>query len=206
MAFITTTFLPTRTLRTSRAVTPHRQVPRTPPRVTPRCSEMGVTFPSKNFDESLRIGVISTRWNAPLVTPMLEDVKSALTDAGLSTDDIVLMQVPGAFELPMAARLMAAAQKVDAVVCIGVLIKGDTDHYDYIASSVSSGLMDLQLTLSIPMIFGVLCCNTLEQAEERSTGDKTQATNWAKTAVEMGQLKKSQLGGVSSGKKSVGFF
>lgn len=116
------------------------------------------------------------------------------------------MQVPGSYELPMAARLMCAAQKVDAVICVGTLIKGETDHYEYIASAVSSGIMDLQLTTLIPVIFGVLCCTTWEQAEARSIGEKSHAKEWALTALEMANLRKSQLGGVSAGKKSVGFF
>lgn len=150
--------------------------------------------------------MISTRWNTDYVSILKSKVVQTLCDNGISTDNIVEMEVPGAFELPMAARLMCAAQKVDAVICLGVLIKGDTDHYDYIADSVSGGLMDLQLTLSTPMVFGVLCCQSREQVEVRTTGDKCSAEDWAKTALEMGTLKNSQLGGVSAGKKSVGFF
>lgn len=169
---------------------------------------MGVTFPNKKnkTDPDYRIGVVSTRWNAEFVEPMAKQVRETLSNAGLTEDNIVLMQVPGAFEIPMAARLMCASQKVDAVVCLGLLIKGETDHYEYIAEAVSKGLMDLQLTLSIPMIYGVLNCRSIEQAEDRSTGDKCHAVEWAKTAMEMAQLRKSQMGGVTAGKKSVGFF
>lgn len=171
-----------------------------------KCSDMGISFPTKKYDENLRIGVISTRWNSPLVRPLADDVKAELRENGVSDSDIVEMQVPGSFELPLAARFMGIAQKVDAVVCIGVLIKGDSEHYEYIASTVSKGIMDVQLSLGIPIVFGVLCCQTQEIAEERSIGDKSQAGNWAKTALEMANLRKSQVGGVSAGKKSVGFF
>lgn len=171
-----------------------------------RCSDMGISFPTKKFDESLRVGIISTRWNGPLVGKLRDDVKAALQENGVSGADIVEMQVPGSFELPLAARLMSVAQKVDAIVCIGVLIKGGSEHYEYIASTVSKGIMDVQLSLGIPIVFGVLCCQTQELAEERSQGELSQASNWAKTALEMGTLRKSQIGGVSSGKKSVGFF
>lgn len=167
---------------------------------------MGLTFPTNTYEEGFRIGVISTRWNAPLVRALREATVTTLRTSGVAASDVVEMQVPGAFELPMAARLMCAAQKVDAVICLGILIKGETDHYDYIASAVSSGLMDLQLTLSVPIVFGVLCCTSLQQAEARSTGDKSHADEWAQTALEMAKLRKSQLGGVSAGKKSVGFF
>lgn len=172
----------------------------------PQCSDMGVKFPDKKVDESPRIGIISTRWNTEYVGALLNDVKDTLADNGVNEENIVLMQVPGAYELPIAARLMCASQKVDAVVCIGVLIKGETDHYEYISSAVTSGLMDLQLTLSTPVIFGVLTCRNAEQAAARSTGDKSHAGDWALTAIEMAQLRKSQTGGVSAGKKSVGFF
>lgn len=179
---------------------------RVPARMPPQCSDMGLSFPESKFDESFRIGVVSTRWNPEYVGKMLADVKETLAEKGVKEENVVLMHVPGSFELPMAARLMCAAQKVDAVICLGVLIKGETDHYEYIANACSSGLMDLQLTLSIPMIFGVLCCLTKEQAAARSVGDQSHAKEWALTAIEMAQLRKSQLGGVSSGKKSVGFF
>lgn len=176
-------------------------------RATPQCSDMGVEFPTAKYDETFRIGVISTRWNAELVTPMVAAVEATLTgEAGVEAGDVVKMEVPGAWELPMAARLMCAAQKVDAVVCLGVLIKGESQHYEFLASAVSSGLMDLQLTTSIPVVFGVLCCTERAQAEARSTGDKSCAADWARTAMEMANLRKVQTGGVSAGKKSVGFF
>lgn len=166
---------------------------------------MGLSFPDKMSDGGLRIGIVKTRWNAEYVEAMHADVKAALLEKGVKESEIVLMEVPGAYELPMATRLMCAAQKVDAVVCIGVLIKGETDHYEYIANAVSTGLMDLQLTLSIPIVFGVLTCRTEEQAKLRSLGDKTNAGDWGRTAVEMAELKKLQYGGVKTGKKSVGF-
>lgn len=175
-------------------------------RIVPECSELGIEFPTKKYDESFRIGIISTRWNKELVSVMEAKVKEGLKAKQIADEDMVEMQVPGAFELPIAARLMCASQKVDAVICLGVLIKGETDHYEYIASAVSSGLMDLQLQLSIPMIFGVLCCSTAAQAQARSTGEQSHAGTWADTAVEMANLRKSQMGGVSAGKKSVGFF
>eukprot|EP00177_Eucheuma_denticulatum_P000999 GFKZ01001819.1.p1 GENE.GFKZ01001819.1~~GFKZ01001819.1.p1 ORF type:complete len:206 (+),score=30.86 GFKZ01001819.1:181-798(+) len=205
MAFIPTTPLLSRrpTLSPPRH-SPYRPSP--PLRLSPRCSDMGLSFPERKYDESLRIGVISTRWNLEYISPILTDIKATLSEKGFSDDAIVLMQVPGSFELPVAARLMSMAQKVDAIICLGVLIKGESEHYEYIASAVSKGLMDVQLASSTPIIFGVLCCTTKEQAEARSLGDKSMAKDWAMTAVEMGQLKRSQMGGVSAGKKSVGFF
>lgn len=175
-------------------------------RSTPRCSDMGLSFPTRKYDEQLRIGIVSTRWNEQYVQAMVSQAVATLSEQGISGADIVQMQVAGAFEIPMAARFMAASQKVDAVICLGVLIKGETDHYSYIARAVSGGLMDLQLTLQIPMVFGVLCCTTEQQVKDRTVGDKAHAADYAKTAIEMAQLRKSQMGGVSAGKKSVGFF
>ena len=164
-----------------------------------------VTFSNDLNGSKHRIGVVSTRWNRDYVQSLEDDVTSMLKELKVEPDNIVKMQVPGSFELPMAARLMCSAQKVDAVVCLGVLIKGDSEHYENVAAAVTSGLMDLQLTLSIPMIFGLLTCSNKEQATDRSIGDKSQAANWARTAVEMANLRVSQVGGVSAGKKSVGF-
>lgn len=165
-----------------------------------------MTWPTALEGKEMRVGIVSSRWHLAHVTKMVDDMKATLGELGLRSDDIPTMQVPGSFELPIAARLMASAQKVDAIICVGVLIKGDTDHYDLIASSVASGLMDLQLSTMVPTIFGVLTCSDEQQVIERVSGSKREAPDWARTAVEMGMLRKSQMGGVVAGKKSVGFF
>lgn len=169
------------------------------------CAEKGISFPNTLDGSKFRIGVVWTRWNGNLVTPMVEEVKKSLAESKVDSKNIVEMQVPGAFEVPMAARLMCAAQKVDALICVGVLIKGETDHYEYIAGPVSQSLMDLQMATNIPVVFGVLTCRDYSQAEARSTGDKSEASAWGRTAIEMATLRASQVGGVVSGKKSVGF-
>jgi 6,7-dimethyl-8-ribityllumazine synthase len=171
----------------------------------PVCGAKDVTFSDSLNGEKFRIGIVWTRWNGDLVTPLVEDVKTGLRQAQVSSENIPEMQVPGAFEIPMAARLMCATQKVDAIVCVGVLIKGETDHYEYIAGPVASGLMELQLTTNIPIVFGVLTCRDRAQAEARSTGDKSSAQDWARTAIEMALLRSSQVSAVFAGKKSVGF-
>jgi 6,7-dimethyl-8-ribityllumazine synthase len=136
---------------------------------------------------------------------MVNEVRSVLQEAQVKPENIVEMQVPGAFEIPMAARLMCATQKVDAIVCVGILIKGETDHYEYIAGPVSNALMDLQLTTNIPIVFGVLMCRNRAQAEARSTGKQSHAKDWARTAIEMALLRSSQVSAVFTGRKSVGF-
>lgn len=173
-------------------------------RVTMAASSEGLTWP--NLDgKDLRIGIVSTRWHSSYVTAMVADVEATLSELNVSSENIVKMAVPGSFELPVAARLMMSAQKVDAVIVCGVLIKGGTDHYHYIADSVSKALMQLQVTSMIPVIFGVLTCENENQVKERATGDFKEAPDWARTAVEMGRLRQSQMGGVNAGKKSVGF-
>jgi 6,7-dimethyl-8-ribityllumazine synthase len=171
----------------------------------PVCAAKDVTFSDSLNGDKFRIGIVWTRWNGDLVTPLVEDVKTGLRQAQVASENIPEMQVPGAFEIPMAARLMCATQKVDAVVCVGVLIKGETDHYEYIAGPVASGLMELQLTTNIPIVFGVLTCRDRAQAVARSTGDKSHAQDWARTAIEMALLRSSQVSAVFAGKKSVGF-
>ena len=136
---------------------------------------------------------------------LVKDVKDELSSLGVKSDNLVEMQVPGCFELPVAVRYMASAHKVDVVVTVGVLIKGETDHYHYIAQAVSNGIMDVQLTTALPVIFGVLTCGSEEQAKERSIGDEALGRDWAKTAIEMANLRATQIGSKALGKKSVGF-
>jgi len=164
-----------------------------------------VTFPAELDGKDLRIGIVSSRWHIRHINAMVTDVCTHLSELNVSSENIVKMEVPGTFEIPMASRLMVSAQKVDAIICIGVLIEGETDHYEYIASAVSKGLMNLQLNSLVPNVFGILTCSNEAQVEERSMGAKKEAPEWAKVAVEMGVLRRSQMGGVTAGKKSVGF-
>jgi 6,7-dimethyl-8-ribityllumazine synthase len=170
------------------------------------CGKNGVSFNPLDGSK-FRIGIVYTRWNAEMVQPMVQDVRAVLNECNVEAKNIVEMQVPGAFEVPMAARLMTATQKVDAIVCVGTLISGETDHYEYIAGPVSQGLMDLQLTANMPIIFGILTCPDVATAEARSTGDKSQARAWGLTAIEMATLRASQMSpsAATVGKKSVGF-
>jgi len=121
-------------------------------------------------------------------------MQKTLDDVGVKDENIFETQVPGAFELPLAARFLALSGTVDAVVCIGCLIKGDTQHFEYISDSVSSGIMSVGLQTSTPIIFGVLTVNTEQQALDRATGDDNHGISWAQTAVEMALLRKEALG------------
>eukprot|EP00591_Stephanopyxis_turris_P000974 CAMPEP_0195521000 /NCGR_PEP_ID=MMETSP0794_2-20130614/17758_1 /TAXON_ID=515487 /ORGANISM="Stephanopyxis turris, Strain CCMP 815" /LENGTH=222 /DNA_ID=CAMNT_0040650453 /DNA_START=53 /DNA_END=721 /DNA_ORIENTATION=+ len=171
----------------------------------------------------VRVGIIKTRWNSEHVTNIVDGAKLALKECNVTDENIFETEVPGAYELPLAARFLALSGTVDAVICCGVLIKGDTMHFEYICDAVSSGIMQVGLSTSTPIIFGVLTCLNEEQVIARSTGDNNHGEGWGKTAVEMALLKtaalgsKKKMGSMGFGttqeidtkggeKKSVGFF
>ena len=114
---------------------------------------------------------------------------------------------PGAFELPVAAKFLAATKKYDAIICLGCLIKGETMHFEYISQATSSGVMQVGLNHSIPCLFGVLTVLSKEQAIKRSTGDTNEGLSWGRSAVEMGLLRQQYLttGNASEEKVSLGF-
>lgn len=114
----------------------------------------------------LRIGVVAARWNGALVEPMLVEAQKALAECGVAQS--VVLRVPGAFELPVAARRLIAAQSFDAVVCLGAVIRGDTPHFDYVAGEAARGIQQVAIDTQVPVLFGVLTTNNLAQAEERA--------------------------------------
>lgn len=145
---------------------------------------------------TVRVGIIKTRWNSKIVDSLADGAKGAMLDLGVKEDNMFETVVPGSWELPSAARFLALSKTVDAIVCLGCLIKGDTNHYEYIAENVASGLMSVQLQTSVPCTFGVLCVLDEEQAAQRSyapDGDN-HGISWGKTAVEMALLRQEALG------------
>lgn len=115
----------------------------------------------------LRVALVVSSYHDGITNRLASGAIEALDAAGVSPDAVERLDVPGAFEIPFAARIAAASGRVDAVICLGCLIKGETPHFDYIASAVSHGIMDASLTQGIPMAFGVLTTNTVEEAEAR---------------------------------------
>lgn len=150
----------------------------------------GVAFEKLN-GSSLRVGIAVSRWNRAVTDALLHDCRRGLEYARVKKKNIIIMDVPGSFELPYAAWRLIEDDKVDAVVCLGCLIKGETRHFEYIAQAVSSGIMQVQLSTGVPAVFGVLTCLNEVQARDRSVGKKSQAYNWGLSAVEMGVLRKS---------------
>jgi 6,7-dimethyl-8-ribityllumazine synthase len=116
------------------------------------------------------VGVVISRFNGHITSRLLQGALDALEEAGVSRDAVHVMPVPGAFELPLAAKLAAESGRYDGVVCLGAVIRGETDHYDYVCSEAARGIQDVQLQTGVPCSFGVLTVDTMEQALAR-TGD-----------------------------------
>eukprot|EP00184_Porphyridium_aerugineum_P006787 CAMPEP_0184706952 /NCGR_PEP_ID=MMETSP0313-20130426/37026_1 /TAXON_ID=2792 /ORGANISM="Porphyridium aerugineum, Strain SAG 1380-2" /LENGTH=238 /DNA_ID=CAMNT_0027168521 /DNA_START=45 /DNA_END=761 /DNA_ORIENTATION=+ len=164
-----------------------------------------VTFPELDGSK-FRVGIVSSRWNADLVDAMGAEVKKTLIANKVKEDNIIEIKVPGSWEIPQAARYITVTQKLDAIVCLGVLVKGETNHYEYICDAVSKALMNLQINTAIPIVFGILTCQTQEQADARAKGNKSHAADWARSAVEMAMLRASQMGKAEGEQKTkIGF-
>jgi 6,7-dimethyl-8-ribityllumazine synthase len=140
----------------------------------------------------LRFGVACARFNGEITLRLLNGALDALAEAGTDRRDITVAWAPGAFELPLVARAFAHAGKVDAVLCFGAVIRGDTGHYDFVAGECAAGIQQVQLTTGVPVVFGVLTTDTIEQALERSEPDHTnKGREAALTGIEMVRLLRS---------------
>ncbi len=148
----------------------------------------------------LRFGVVVSRFNSFITERLLAGAREALERCGATDAQIEELRVPGAFELGIAAKKLAAAKRPDAVICIGCVIRGDTAHYDYVCSEAARGIQLAQMDTGVPMIFCVLTCDTLEQAIDRAgakSGNKGFDAGLA--AVEMATLsKKLSAGGAGA--------
>lgn len=139
----------------------------------------------------LRIAIIGARFNDHIVTKLRDGALRGLARLGVADADITEAWVPGAFELPLAAKALAETGRVDAVVCLGTVIRGDTPHFDYVCNEAARGLQDAQLSTGVPVMFGVLTVNTEQQALDRSgPGIDNKGDEAAVGAVEMALLLK----------------
>ncbi len=129
---------------------------------------MTKTYSGNLSGEGRKIGIIISRTNDFIGNHLLEGAKDTLIRQGVLDDDISIAYVPGAFEIPAVAKKMSAVKGFDAVICLGAVIRGGTPHFDYIAAEVSKGVAAVALESSIPVVFGVLTTDTIEQAIERS--------------------------------------
>jgi len=133
----------------------------------------------------IRVGFACAEFNGGITDRMLTAALDELERAGVDLDSTVVAWVPGAFELPLVARAMAATGRVDTVVALGAVIRGDTGHYDFVAGECASGLQRVQLDAGLPVVFGVLTTDTVEQALVRSLPDQTnKGAEAARTALE----------------------
>src|SRR5580658_2664118 len=137
----------------------------------------------------LRFGIVMSQFNNFITDRLLAGALDSLQRAGATEKQIEIVRVPGSFEIPIAAKKLAATGRFDSIVCIGCILRGETSHYDYVASETSRGIQLAQLDSGVPMIFCVLTCDTLEQAIDRAGlkgGNKGSEAGLA--AIEMAQL------------------
>jgi 6,7-dimethyl-8-ribityllumazine synthase len=139
----------------------------------------------------LKIGIVVSRFNELLSSRLLGGAKDALSRHGVSEDDVDIAWVPGAFEIPLVAKRMAKAGTYDAIVALGVVIRGATPHFEYVASGVAKGVAKASLSTGVPISFGVVTADSIEQAVERA-GTKQGNKGWdaASAAIEMANLLK----------------
>jgi 6,7-dimethyl-8-ribityllumazine synthase len=139
--------------------------------------------------EGLKFGIIVGRFNSFIAERLLEGALDALLRHGAKDQDIVVARVPGAFEIPLATQKMAQKGGLDAIICLGAVIRGSTPHFDYVASEVSKGIAHVSLETGVPVAFGVLTTDTIEQAVERAgTKAGNKGFDAAVTAIETANL------------------
>ena len=137
----------------------------------------------------MRIAIVVARFNDFITERLLEGATAALADAGVSGDSVEVVRVPGAFEIPMAAQRIAESGQVEAVICLGCLIRGATPHFEYIASACAHGITAAAASTGVPMAFGVLTTNSAEEALERvAPGPANKGREAADAAIEMARL------------------
>ena len=146
-------------------------------------------YEGKLIAEGIRVGIVAARFNEFIVSKLLSGCEDGLLRHGIRPDDIAVAWVPGAFEIPLAAAKMAGSGKYDAVIALGAVIRGSTSHYDYVCSEVSKGVASTALSTGVPVLFGVLTTDTIEQAIERAgTKAGNKGAECAQGAIEMVNL------------------
>jgi 6,7-dimethyl-8-ribityllumazine synthase len=134
----------------------------------------------------MRIGIVVSEWNAEITDNLLRGCQEALSDCGATLDYLKVIHVPGSFELPSGAQLLFENSSVEAVICLGCVIQGETKHFDFVCNGVSLGVQEVALRYKKPVIFGVLTDNTIDQSRARSGGSLgNKGTEAAITAIKM---------------------
>ncbi len=122
--------------------------------------------------DGIKVAIVSTRWNDDIVDRLVDGAVDVLTDCGVDEDDITLVRVPGAFELPLAADRLADTEDYDGIIALGAVIRGETPHFDFVAGECAKGLSATALEYGVPVGFGVITADTAEQADARAQPDE----------------------------------
>lgn len=153
--------------------------------------------------EKLQVGIVTAQWNSEITSRLHSSCMSTLLEHGIQTAQIEEIEVPGAFELPFGAKILMGRRSLDVVICLGCVLTGETSHHLYINQSVAIGITNLGLMTGVPVVFGVLTPDTMDQALARSGGgEHDKGKDAALTAIQMAALKKDKG---NSGKKHIGF-
>ncbi len=141
--------------------------------------------------KGLKFGIVAARFNDFITARLLDGAVDALQRHGVAENDIEVVKVPGSYEIPLAAKMMAQTKKYNAVICLGAVIRGATPHFEYVSAEVSKGVASVSMESGLPVIFGVLTTDTIEQAIERA-GTKSGNKGWdaALSAIEMANVMK----------------
>ena len=147
-------------------------------------------FVGKTQSQGFKIGVVVSRFNEMITEGLLAGALNTLKEAGIADEAITLVRVPGSFEIPLAAQRLAQTGTFEAIVCLGAVIRGETPHFDYICLQASNGLREVALKYDLPVTFGIITADTVEQALARAGEERNKVSEAATSAVEMANLMK----------------
>ena len=149
------------------------------------------TLEGKLVANNMKVGIVASRFNEFIVSKLVSGAVDGLVSHNVADEDISVAWVPGAFEIPLAASKMASSGKYDAVICVGAVIRGATSHYDYVCNEVSKGIAQASISTGVPVLFGILTTDNIEQAIERAgTKAGNKGYDCALSAIEMVNLLK----------------
>jgi len=155
----------------------------------------GTTFEGRLRGEGLKIGIVVSRFNDLITHQLLAGAQDGLRRLGVEAEGVDVAWVPGSFEIPLVARKLAESGRYQAVVCLGAVIRGETPHFEYVASQVSSGIARAGLDTGVPVIFGIITADSLEEALERAGGKMgNKGYDAAVSAIEMANLMRGMAG------------
>lgn len=150
---------------------------------------MGKVYQGGLVGTKKRFGIVVSRFNELISKKLLEGAQDRLTRAGVKNEEIDVVWVPGSLEIPLVAQKLAKTKRYDAVICLGTIIKGDTPHFDYVAAQTAKGIAQVALDTGIPLQFGIITAETLEQAIERAGAKRgNKGAHAAEAAIEMANL------------------